>query len=211
MPLKNIVCPDLIVTNSASCERLFNIFGTTLTRLRSRLRTKTMVNLAELRLHLRNEHIQTGRIKQRLKRKLTTHHESAEQHSVPEPPPDNPADNDEDNDDNEIDGEQPTAGSVPAGETRSRASRSFHHTISPVQALATPDEVASTAASDSMKIEDIFDFTNKKWGEIAKQLALRGLEDEQEFYEVVDLDAAGEVDEDLDAVLDTMEQMCSNV
>ena len=38
--------------NSASCERLFSVFGNTLTKLRNRTGTKTLHNLAEIKLHI---------------------------------------------------------------------------------------------------------------------------------------------------------------
>lgn len=44
------ICP-----NSAACERLFSLFGNLLTKLRSRLAMGTMVNLAELKMNVRDE------------------------------------------------------------------------------------------------------------------------------------------------------------
>lgn len=57
------ICP-----NSAACERLFSSFGNILTKLRSRLSNKTLVELAELKLHLREEEFQSGSVKDRVKR-----------------------------------------------------------------------------------------------------------------------------------------------
>ena len=62
-----------ICANSASCKRLFSMFGLILTRLRSPLRTKAMADLAELRLHLRDEHLRQGLVKARLQRSTTSH------------------------------------------------------------------------------------------------------------------------------------------
>ncbi|EJF60609.1 hypothetical protein DICSQDRAFT_62505 [Dichomitus squalens LYAD-421 SS1] len=56
------ICP-----NSANCERLFSTLGLIMTDLRSRLGLPTLMNLAELRLHLRDENIRNN-IKVRLKR-----------------------------------------------------------------------------------------------------------------------------------------------
>ena len=39
------------------------MLGITLSRLRSRLRPQAMTDLAELRLHLRDEHLKTGQVK----------------------------------------------------------------------------------------------------------------------------------------------------
>ena len=52
------ICP-----NSASCERLFSHFGLILTKLRTKLSSKKLVDLAEMKLHLRDEHIRTGEYK----------------------------------------------------------------------------------------------------------------------------------------------------
>ena len=56
-----------ICANSASCERLFSVFGQILTNLRSRLGTAPLTDLAELKMHLRDEHVRNG-TKQHLKR-----------------------------------------------------------------------------------------------------------------------------------------------
>ena len=45
-----------VTANSASCERLFSVFGNTLTKLRNRTGTKTLHNLAEIKLHIQNQH-----------------------------------------------------------------------------------------------------------------------------------------------------------
>ncbi|KAI5980379.1 hypothetical protein EDC04DRAFT_2553755, partial [Pisolithus marmoratus] len=56
-----------ICANSVSCEHLFSMFGLTLTRLHSRLRSEAMTSLAELQLHLWDEHVRSGEGKRRLK------------------------------------------------------------------------------------------------------------------------------------------------
>ncbi|KAJ3767016.1 ribonuclease H-like domain-containing protein, partial [Lentinula raphanica] len=45
-----------ISANSASCERLFSVFGNTLTKLRNRLGVQTLTDLTELKMHIRDEH-----------------------------------------------------------------------------------------------------------------------------------------------------------
>ncbi|KAJ7921017.1 hypothetical protein B0H13DRAFT_1496113, partial [Mycena leptocephala] len=57
-----------ICANSASCERLFSVFGAILTKLRNRLRTKTLTNVAELKMLVRDEHLRDSKAKSRLKR-----------------------------------------------------------------------------------------------------------------------------------------------
>lgn len=70
-----------ICANSASCERLFSLFRLILTKLRSRLALEKMLDLAELRLHLRDEYMRRGSVKDRLRRS---------RHIIPDPlPPQN--------------------------------------------------------------------------------------------------------------------------
>ena len=45
-----------ISANSASCERLFSIFGNILTKLQNRLGVNNMVILAKLKMHIHDEH-----------------------------------------------------------------------------------------------------------------------------------------------------------
>ena len=57
------ICP-----NSASCKRLFSIFGNTLTKLRNCLGNQTLTSLAELKMHIRDEHLRSNETKSRVKR-----------------------------------------------------------------------------------------------------------------------------------------------
>ncbi|KAF7293683.1 hypothetical protein MIND_01148300 [Mycena indigotica] len=59
-----------ITANSASCERLFSVFGAILTKTRNRLGKETLRNLAELKMLIRDEHLRNGDVKPRLKRKF---------------------------------------------------------------------------------------------------------------------------------------------
>lgn len=59
-----------ITANSASCERLFSVFGATLTKHRTKLSTQTLTHLSKLKMHVRDEHIKNGEAKARLKRQF---------------------------------------------------------------------------------------------------------------------------------------------
>jgi len=63
-----------ITANSASCERLFSVFGNTLTKLRNRMGASTLANIAELRMHLRDEELAESKeqCSTRIKRHLGT-------------------------------------------------------------------------------------------------------------------------------------------
>jgi hypothetical protein len=53
-----------ICLNSASCERLFSSFGLILSKLRSKLKNERLLALAELKLHIRDELVRTGKHKE---------------------------------------------------------------------------------------------------------------------------------------------------
>ena len=56
------ICPS-----AADCERLFSLLGFIMSDRRTRLSNGTLMNIAELRLHLRDEHVRKD-MKKRLKR-----------------------------------------------------------------------------------------------------------------------------------------------
>ncbi|KAG0693166.1 hypothetical protein DFH29DRAFT_816627 [Suillus ampliporus] len=67
-PLQMIAqCIFSICTNSASCERLFSLFGMILTKLWSHLGLAKMLDLAELRLHLQDKYMCRGSVKDHLR------------------------------------------------------------------------------------------------------------------------------------------------
>ncbi|KAG6913948.1 hypothetical protein DXG01_003329 [Tephrocybe rancida] len=73
-----------ISANSASCKHLFSVFGNTLTKLRNRLGTDLLTALAELKMHIRNEHVQK-QSKDRVKRQFKAR--QATTTSMPPPTP----------------------------------------------------------------------------------------------------------------------------
>lgn len=179
------------------------MFGITLTRLRSRLRPKAMTDLAELRIFLRDEHIKSGELKENLrKRKMTSHKPPAEPGPSNQPtttaPPTQTTNADNDLDDDETDAFI-TETTTPNG---SRASlRQIVARLAPRNSSgANDDEIedAFSVRAGSMLIRDLFDFTNDSWTVISKAVTMRGLEEEMELYDLIDLDAAGEDDEELE-------------
>ncbi|KAG1727090.1 uncharacterized protein EDB91DRAFT_1061303, partial [Suillus paluster] len=67
-PLQKIAQQILsIYPNSASCEHLFSIFGAILTKWQNWLSTQNLMLLAELKMHLHEEHIHTGAVRKCLK------------------------------------------------------------------------------------------------------------------------------------------------
>jgi|SRR5271168_1036297 hypothetical protein len=66
-----------VSANSASCERLFSIFGNILTKTRNRTGDAVLVSLSEVKMHVRDEHIASG-AKKRLKRQFTVKSSAAQ-------------------------------------------------------------------------------------------------------------------------------------
>jgi hypothetical protein len=201
------ICP-----NSASCERLFSIFGNTLTKLRNRLGNQTLTSLAELKMHIRDEHVRDGEIKQRMKRFFgaKTSAPSAAPAStiiprVPQQPSTSPASPStaemETDGAMEIDPELPSPGD---------ASNEFNHITGSFARQTGEDDDDGDGQMPSVisiEIAKLFDFTNKSWIPSHERSASRSLDEELELYELLDLDAPGEedinveIDHALDSVL----------
>ena len=183
-------CILSICANSASCEHLFSMFGIILTRLQSRLHAEALTNLAELRMHLRDEHIRNGTAKERLHRK-TTSHNTEETSEVPEPPQsrstqtatENPSTTDTESE------------NTPDNEPESR-STSFTNIVNRLIQRVEEDEDEDEVSPGEIhvKIANLFNYTNRHWTRVVEKVAFRGLGEELELYELVELDADGELE-----------------
>jgi hypothetical protein len=58
-----------VSANSASCERLFSILGNILTKTRNRIGNTVLTDLAEVKMHIRDEHLASS-TKSRLKHRF---------------------------------------------------------------------------------------------------------------------------------------------
>lgn len=194
-----------VCANSASCERLFSMFGLILTRLRSRLRPRALTDLAELRMHLRDEHVRYGKVKERLKRNTTSH---SEQGGGEPPNSDLTTDNTmrmtEDQESQDIDPILTCeGGDGTSAATSGRRQNSFRSIIDGLANASSAhcdldealDREAGEEAGIKVRIQDLFDFENPYWLDVVKTAGIRGLDEEMEFYQLVDLDADGEIDE----------------
>ena len=183
-----------VCANSASCECLFSRFGLILTCLRSRLGLKNLLNLAELSLHLRDEYSQSGKATERLwhKRKI-----------IPDPPTANPS----------ILVSQPTSSDMASSSESSvdqenHALSSSHPEIGYLESFsAIVDDLGQQSDVDDENDADftspfekeslcsLFNFQDKSWVEMTEKISLRSLDEELELYELIELDAEGEDDE----------------
>lgn len=215
------------------------MFGLTLTHLRSRLRPQLMVDFAELRMHLRDEHLRCGLLKESLKRKITSHSECKEPPEHPAPVSSLPStsqeiqqdvfsgghenennDNDDhdsdnhddgeeeeeeedDDDDDEGEGEENKLNRSGKGSSRIRSFTSITRELGKKAAEVEAEEsdsediVATTSFPMKIPLRDLFDFNNMFWKKMSQTSSMRSLSDEMELHQLLDLDAEGELDDEI--------------
>jgi hypothetical protein len=225
-----------ISANSASCERLFSVFGNILTKLRNRLGIDNMVMLAELKMHIRDEHAHK-QTKKRLKRvfQVRTDAERAAAalavpsvstgttNNAPSQPPINAAlprqptnsetmadspEESETSDDDDRDEIMPQAGGSPGQHaSRSRSTNSFRSMMERQTQLVDDDETDCAPVRPSTigltPIVSLFDFSRSHWVEMYSKSSIRSFDEELQLYEMLDLDADGEEDVDVNVDDDT--------
>ena len=197
-PLQKLACCILaICANSASVERLFSLFGHILTKLRSRLRTEAMVQLAELKLHIRDEYAKNTPAKQRLKQHIAGAPCSTAANATASAPP------------------AATTSTIPLPHSTQTVDEDEHEDAASsagpaegsLQAIADKlislangedDEHESLPSTLSFTLADLFDFSVDYWVKASEATGNRGLQDELDLYELMDLDASGELDTDVD-------------
>ena len=175
-----------ICANSASCEWLFSTFGNILTKLRSRLGHNTMVDLAKLKMHVRDEHMRRGTAS-RLKRFFGT---KPNPDNASDPPPATPAEADRD-----MDLETTNDPSIRTIPTDINADNDKFQDITQSFIHMVDDDVdidsilaASSSLVISIKISDLFDFNRRHWIANQERSASHSLDEEMELYELLDLD-----------------------
>ena len=175
------ICP-----NSASVERLWSVFGTILTRLRTQLGNKALLNLAELKLYLREEHLQARSVQTRLKRTFGTalegNSEPSDLIAPPKAPPPNVGSHTTDEE------PAPTADFFMAQDSDAPTMPCVADSIGPpsmhriVQELMDAVDTDNDFDSDeppkpssdmlSIPIRDLFNFTESYWVEAYDKLAM---------------------------------------
>ena len=194
------ICP-----NSASCERLFSAFGNTLTKLRNRLGNQTLTSLAELKMHIRDKHLRAGETKKRMKRffgnasTVPSTQALAQQPITPVPPL---ADETESDDAMAID--------LPLQQSQDGFADEFNRLTSSFGRQASGDDNdggdGGMPSEISIKLADLFDFANRDWIGLHERSASRSLAQELELYELLDTDAPGDndVNVEMDPALDSI-------
>lgn len=214
-----------ISANSASCERLFSLFGSTLTKLRNRLGTETLTALSELKMHIRDEHIRNKssvRLKRHFgarKNQSTTSADPSPMSVVPQPSSSDPLP------------AMPTSQEIPPLDDHDeldppdslinpsipnpQSDSSFRSIVQDHSSSATEDDRNNEATpSDcdvmikSVRIDQLFNFSVDHWVSVYSRSPLRSFDEELELYELLDLDAEGEDDDDIQISVDeSMEQI----
>jgi hypothetical protein len=188
-----------ICANSASCERLFSIFGTTLTKLRNRLGMQTMTAISELKMHIRDENIR-NQTKTRLKREFATRTSPSSTvdrsaaalstETYPEPQHDDIAGGGG-HPDTEPSNQQPDINDFRAiVDQHSRSVDEDNCDNEPI--------TASTTALQPIKIVELFDFTQSHWVTQYSKTPQRSFGEELELYELLDQDGEGGEDVNID-------------
>jgi hAT family C-terminal dimerisation region len=180
-----------ISANSASCERLFSIFGATLTKLRNRLGVETLQSLGELKMHIRDEYTKRSQeVKKRLKQRFTPGAVVRLEAAGPSTIPDHTEDLGS--------GFEPTE------------SQEFRDLIESGLRLAEEDhseEYTTVSPSLPVEIDTLFDFTRHHWVDMYASSSRHAFDDELELYEMLDLDADGEESVDLNIDESTAEAL----
>ncbi|KAG1726294.1 ribonuclease H-like domain-containing protein [Suillus lakei] len=177
-----------ICANSASCKRLFSLFGLILTKLRSRLALEKMLDLAELRLHLRDEYMRRGSVKDRLRRP---------RHIIPNPLPPQNKDPTTTASSDEITPEITPETSRFDSDSDENSLTSIAEALGQRSELDDAEDPAATFTSifEQIQLQQLFNFSDDTWTKLMERIGMRSLDDELEFYELVELDAEGEADD----------------
>ncbi|KAJ8515209.1 hypothetical protein ONZ45_g7358 [Pleurotus djamor] len=170
-----------ICANSASCERLFSVFGNTLTKLRNRLKTQTLVSLAELKMHIRDEHMRSSESKARMRQRFFGR-KALESQPASAPPTLTPTATPPSN---QSDAETPSEHlSEDFGEV-------FQHAVD----LVHDDEDEDGEIRGKWTLRDLFNVDTDHWVTHIQRTASRSFEEELELYELLDMDAQGVEDD----------------
>ena len=166
-----------------------------------------MTGLAELRMHLRDENRKQGSTKERLKRKLTSHGSggvaTVRASGVTEPlascDASAPGPMVTDEVEGGASGTSESDSLAAQGPSRSSftsiTNRLISTHLSP-EDLNETDEMEPPGTAFQVTISDMFDFQNGYWIRAFKGSSMRGLMEEMELHELLDMDAEGEIDSD---------------
>jgi len=146
-----------------------------------------MLDLAELRLHLRDEYMWRGAVKDRLRRT---------RHIIPDPLPLQNKDTTSSSSD-EITPEITPESSIFDSDGDENSLTSIAEALGQRSELDDVEDPATTFTSffEQIQLQQLFNFSDDTWTKLMERIGMRSLDDELEFYELVELDAEGEADD----------------
>ena len=195
-----------LCANSASCERLFSAFSNILTKVRNRTGKETLQTLAEIKLHVRDEHLAHTEMKTRLKRRFGT-----VDLSFATPPSSSSTQPNDITEASQI----PMTSSIPSTSNSSNEAaesniENAHMDDQSAQFLSTiidqfiqqgeldvlePEDfvpITSMAQCATISLEGLFDFSRDYWITHHQRTGRRSLDEELEVYNLLDADLPGE-------------------
>jgi hypothetical protein len=146
-----------------------------------------MTDLAELRLHLRDEHLRQGSVKTRLQRNTTTH-VSAATLECPSNTPELPTTVHPVNAHQSEPEPNPTE---PDSSSLTAIAGVFMQQVDDDEDLEDENH-SHHNGSIQLKIAQVFDFSNVYWTTYLKRFAFRNLDEELELYELIESSGAGD-------------------
>lgn len=183
------ICP-----NSASCKRLFSVFGAILTKWRNQLSTETLMLLAELKMYVHEEHVRNNVIKKQLKCQYCDEKESAETQAT--------------NDSDAGSGSQEQHSIAFERQGISQLAQNLIQAVDEEEAVIAEEMMHSAPTTDPftrIPISDLLDYSRtKEWLGSFYKTAIRGLDAELKLYELLDLDAEGIEDPEFPQVDDVL-------
>lgn len=210
-----------VTANSASCERLFSEYGVILSKRQSRLLKDHMMQRAQLKAQIRDEHLRDDSMRKRAKQ----HFSSIKDRQKADPQiatAANPSLSNTELSSYHVEGST-------SSENRStsspniftsitsespESSTAFSSFVNQQQELVAEDDTdseplfngtlpshrpaAQTTRLPLLKLTELFDLDNPHWAAAVRSTQEDSFDKELEFYELLDLDAEGEDDLDVD-------------
>jgi hypothetical protein len=190
-----------ICDNSATCERPWSVFGITLTKLRNHLGLNTLTSLSELKMHIQDEHmLKETKVQMKqmfIKRTETAHASSSAQPIVV---PEGPLITESVINPQLLDASINNTPQVAQLQSNDRfGDMAAQHVLSAKEDETDHEPVAvANIIGHSVKLVELFNFTDSHWVQVYEQAAHRSFEEELELYELLDLDDKGEEETNVD-------------
>jgi hypothetical protein len=151
--------------------------------------------LAELNMFVHNEHLREGKVKERVK----THILGQRREPTAQATTANTMDIDSDNHDDSANNEAPLSNQI-LPQACAPASEIADHLCAMADAddddeVELDGEAVGFPSELSVPLAELFDFENNYWVEIQERVGYMGLDEEMELYQLLDLDANGEMED----------------